>query len=122
MSRTRVMTLHRWLKDGLIPGEQVTPGAPRRIRLTDALIARFIETAGDGFVTMQKVTRPLGVTRQTVLHRVKRGEIEAAYVTKGGKKDAMGQAVRVKYHRRCQATDGEPHAPSRRPEPFPHRL
>jgi hypothetical protein len=29
--------LHRWLNDGIIPGEQLTPGAPWRIRLTDDL-------------------------------------------------------------------------------------
>jgi hypothetical protein len=79
-------TLHRWLNDGLIPGEQVTPGAPWRIRMTDELKAKFTVAAGDGFITMQEATRALGVTRQTVLHRVKRGEIEAAHVTKGGKR------------------------------------
>ena len=42
-------TLHRWLNDGIIPGAQLMPGAPWRIRLTDDLIARFSETAGDGF-------------------------------------------------------------------------
>jgi hypothetical protein len=78
-------TLHRWLNDGLIAGEQATPGAPWRIRMTDALKARFAASAGDGFITMQEATRTLGVTRQTVLQRVKRGEIEAAHVTKGGK-------------------------------------
>ncbi|HTR14755.1 MAG TPA: recombinase family protein [Roseiarcus sp.] len=79
-------TLHRWLNDGLIPGEQATPGAPWRIRMTDELKAKFTEAAGDGFITMQEATRALGVTRQTVLQRVKRGEIEAAHVTKGGKR------------------------------------
>jgi hypothetical protein len=78
-------TLHRWLNDGLIAGEQVTPGAPWRIRITDTLKARFTASAGEGFVTMQEATRALGVTRQTVLQRVKRGEIEAAHVIKGGK-------------------------------------
>ncbi len=78
-------TLHRWLNDGLIAGEQVTPGAPWRIRMTDALKARFTASAGEGFITMQEAIRALGVTRQTVLQRVKRGEIEAAHVTKGGK-------------------------------------
>ena len=78
-------TLHRWLNDGLIAGEQVTPGAPWRIRMTDELKARFTASAGEGFITMQEATRALGVTRQTVLQRVKRGEIEAAHVTKGGK-------------------------------------
>ncbi len=53
--------------------------------MTDELKARFGEPAGDGFVTMQEATRALGVTRQTVLHRVKRGEIETAHVPKGGK-------------------------------------
>jgi len=47
--------------------------------------ARFSDAAGEGFITMREATRALGVTRQTVLHRVKRGEIEAAHVTKGGK-------------------------------------
>ena len=78
-------TLHRWLNDGLIAGEQVTKGAPWRIRMTDELRARFTVSAGEGFITMQEATRALGVTRQTVLQRVKRGEIEAAHVTKGGK-------------------------------------
>jgi excisionase family DNA binding protein len=79
-------TLHRWLNEGLIAGEQVTAGSPWRIRVTDELKARFSERAGEGFITMQEATRVLGVTRQTVLQRVKRGEIEAAHVTKGGKR------------------------------------
>jgi transposase len=41
---------------------------------------------------------------------------------KSAEKDAMGRAARVRHHRRCQATDGEPHVSCRRPEPFPHRL
>ena len=36
-------TIHRLLNDGIIAGEQLTPGAPWRIRLTDDLIARFNE-------------------------------------------------------------------------------
>src|SRR5206468_3837550 len=34
-------TLHRWLNAGFIVGEQITPGAPWRIRLTEELRARF---------------------------------------------------------------------------------
>src|SRR5437899_3064426 len=79
-------TLHRWLNDGIIPGERLTPGAPWRIRLTDDLIARFSETAGDGFVTMHEATRKLGVSRQTVLQSVKCGELEVVHVTNGRKK------------------------------------
>ena len=34
-------TLHRLLNAGIIPGEQLTPGAPWRIRLTDDVMARI---------------------------------------------------------------------------------
>lgn len=78
-------TMHRWLNEGIFPGEQETPAAPWRIRMTKELKARFTETAGDDFVTMQEATRIIGVTRQTVLQRVKRGELESAHITKGGK-------------------------------------
>ena len=36
-------TLLRWLNDGFIAGEQVTPGAPWRIRLNDDLRSKFVE-------------------------------------------------------------------------------
>ena len=36
---TAPSTVHRWLNDGFIAGEQLTPGAPWRIRLTDDLRA-----------------------------------------------------------------------------------
>ena len=78
-------TIHRLLNDGIIAGEQITPGAPWRIRLTDELKARFnVETqAGDGFLAMREAIKALGVSRQTVLQRVKRGELEAVHVTRG---------------------------------------
>ena len=31
-------TVHRWLRDGVLAGEQLTPGAPWRIVLTDTLL------------------------------------------------------------------------------------
>lgn len=76
-------TLHRWLNDGFIAGEQITPGAPWRIRLTDELRARFVENAPEGYVTMLKATHLLGVSRQTILQRVKRGELKAVHVHRG---------------------------------------
>jgi hypothetical protein len=79
-------TLHRWLNDGFIPGEQITPGAPWRIRLTDELRARFVEEPPEGYVTMLKAVNLLGVTRQTILQRVKRGELKAVHVRCGRKK------------------------------------
>jgi len=79
-------TLHRWLNDGFIAGEQVTPGAPWRIRLTDELRSRFVENVPDGYVTMLKATHLLGVSCQTILQRVKRGELHAVHVNCGRKK------------------------------------
>lgn len=79
-------TLHRLINDGIIPGEQVTPGAPWRIQLSDDMRARFSDDAGEGFVPMNEAMRILGVSRQTVLQRVKRGELETVNITRGRKK------------------------------------
>jgi predicted DNA-binding transcriptional regulator AlpA len=65
-------TIHRWLNDGIIAGEQLTPGAPWRIRLTDDMRSRVAEEASEGYLTMYQVMRRLGVSRQTVWQRVKR--------------------------------------------------
>jgi DNA invertase Pin-like site-specific DNA recombinase/predicted DNA-binding transcriptional regulator AlpA len=80
---TAPSTLHRWVNDGFIAGEQPTPGAPWRIRITDALRSRFVDNSPEGYVVMQAATRRLGVSRQTVLQRVKRGELDAVLVRRG---------------------------------------
>ena len=79
-------TVHRWLNEGVIAGEQLTPGAPWRIRVTDDLRSRFVETAPDGYVPMIEATHRLGISRQTVLQRVKRGELDAVHVRLGRRK------------------------------------
>ena len=79
-------TIHRWLNDGFIAGEQVTPGAPWQIRMTDKLRARFVGQAPPDYLPMLEATMKLGVSRQTVLQRVKRGELEAVLVTRGRRK------------------------------------
>ena len=57
-------TLHRLLNAGIIPGEQLTPGAPWRIRLTCDTMARFNNDPGDGFMPMREAIKALGVSRQ----------------------------------------------------------
>jgi len=79
-------TLHRWLNDGFIAGEQVTQGAPWRICITEELKALFVEQAPEGYIPMREATKRLGVSRQTVLQRVKRGELEAVHVRRGKQK------------------------------------
>lgn len=76
-------TLHRWLQDGFLAGEQLTPGAPWQIRLTDELRARFTEDAPPGWLPMRAAMKALGVSRQTVLQRVKRGQLRAVHVHRG---------------------------------------
>jgi hypothetical protein len=78
-------TLHRWLGDGFIDGEQTTP-APWRIRMNDELRALFVDDAPDGWLAMLEATLAHGVSRQTLLHRVKRGELHAVHVRTGRRK------------------------------------
>jgi excisionase family DNA binding protein len=73
-------TVHRWINDGFIAGEQITPGAPWRIRLTEEVKARFVEEAPEGYLPMLEATQRVGVSRQTVTQRIKRGELEAVHV------------------------------------------
>ncbi len=76
-------TLHRWLQDGFLGGEQVTPGAPWQIRLTAELRARFTEEAPPGWLPMRAAMKVLGLSRQTVLQRVKHGQVRAVHVHRG---------------------------------------
>ena len=79
-------TLLRWLNDGFIAGEQVTPGAPWRIRLTDQLRGMLTDTTPDGWVPLGSASQALGISRQTVLQKVKRGELRAVLTRTGRRK------------------------------------
>jgi DNA invertase Pin-like site-specific DNA recombinase/predicted DNA-binding transcriptional regulator AlpA len=79
-------SIHRWLADGFIAGEQVTPGAPWQIRITDEVRSRIVPEAPPEYLPMIEATAKLGVSRQTVLQRVKRGELEAMLVRQGRRK------------------------------------
>ncbi len=79
-------TIHRWLNDGFIAGEQDTPGAPWRIRVNDQLRSLFVDDAPPGYVPIVDAMRVLGVSRQTVFQRVKRGDLQALHVRNGRRK------------------------------------
>ena len=79
-------TLHRWLGDGFIAGEQTTPGAPWRILMNDELRALFTDNAPAGWLAMLEATLAYGVSRQTLLQRVKRGQLRAVHVRVGRRK------------------------------------
>jgi predicted DNA-binding transcriptional regulator AlpA len=79
-------TLHRCLNAGVVGGEQLTPGAPWRIRVTEQLRSLFVANAPPDYVPLVDAMRRLGVSRQTIWQRVKRGELEALHVRQGQRK------------------------------------
>lgn len=86
-------TIHRWLAVGFIAGEQDTPGAPWRIRVNNELRARFVEHPPPGWLTIAEARKALGVSRQTLLQRVKRGELNAVHVRTGRRKGLRIQMI-----------------------------
>jgi predicted site-specific integrase-resolvase len=76
-------TLYRWLRDGFIAGLQLTPGGPWHIRVDEELRAKIVPELPPGWVGLKEAADMLGVARQTVLDRVKRGELEAIHVDRG---------------------------------------
>src|SRR6476659_6715281 len=59
-------TLHRWLADGI-----------RNL---------FVDNAPDGWLAMLEATLAYGVSRQTIMQRVKRGELKAVHLRTGRRK------------------------------------
>jgi DNA invertase Pin-like site-specific DNA recombinase/predicted DNA-binding transcriptional regulator AlpA len=79
-------TLYRWLAVGFVLGEQLMPHAPWRIRIDDALRAKIVPEVPDGWVGLDQAAKTLGIARQTVLHKVQRGELDAVHVNRGRRK------------------------------------
>ncbi len=79
-------TIYRWLRDGFIDGEQLTPEGPWHIRITSELRARVVPEVPDGWVRLNEAAAVLGLARQTVLHKVQRGELAAVHVNHGKRK------------------------------------
>ncbi len=79
-------TIYRWLHSGFIEGEQLTPGGPWHLRITDELRRRVVPDVPEGWLPLDQAAKALGVARQTVLHRVQRGELEAVHVNRGKRK------------------------------------
>ena len=87
-------TIYRWLHDGFINGEQLTPEGPWHIRITDEVRRRIVPEIPDGWLGLNQAATALGVARQTVLHKVQRGELEAVHVNRGRRK-----GLRIKVER-----------------------
>ena len=80
------VTIYRWLTDGFLTGEQLTAGAPWRIRIDQSVRDRLAPAVPEGWVGLADAAKALGVARQTVLHKVQRGELQAVHVNQGRRK------------------------------------
>jgi excisionase family DNA binding protein len=86
-------TIYRWLREGLLPGKQTTPHAPWRIHLTPDVRAQFVPDVPDDYLPLDLAAKRLGCARQTVLHKVQRGELHAVQVIKGRRKGLRIQVL-----------------------------
>jgi len=80
------VTIYRWLANGFLTGEQLTAGAPWRIRIDRAVRERLAPEVPEGWMRLAEAARALGLARQTVLHKVQRGELKAVQVNQGRRK------------------------------------
>lgn len=85
-------TLPRWLNDGFITGERVTSGTPWRIRMTQQLNNLIVPEVPPGYAAMPQATRILGISRPTIMQRVKPGELSAVRASRGKQR---GLRIRV---------------------------
>jgi len=80
------VTVYRWLRDGFITGEQLTANAPWQIRIDQTIRDRVVPTVPEGWIGLDQAAAALGMARQTVLHKVQRGQLQAVYVNRGQRK------------------------------------
>jgi hypothetical protein len=85
-------TIYRWIQEGFITGEQLTAGGPWHIRIDDAMKAKVVGDAPEGWLSLDEAAQALVVARQTVLDRIRRGELEAVHVNRGRRR---GLAINV---------------------------
>jgi len=77
-------TVHRWLRDGILVGQQATPRAPWRILLTEDVRRRLAGGAAPpDWVGLDEAARRLGMPKSTVAHLVKQGKLPAMRTTVG---------------------------------------
>jgi Recombinase zinc beta ribbon domain len=79
-------TVHRWLREGILAGEQATPSAPWRILLTEDVRRRLAGGAApEGWVGLDEAARRLGMGKSLVAHWVKQGKLKAVRTTVGNR-------------------------------------
>jgi predicted RNA methylase len=74
-----------------VEAAQVTAHAPWRIRVTDELRGRVVADAPAGWVGLAAAAARLGRSRQTVLHWVQSGKLQAVQVTSASGKACVSR-------------------------------
>jgi hypothetical protein len=77
-------------------GEQLTHGPRWRIRLSVDILALFVDDTPKGWLATLEATLAYGVSRQTRLQRVTRGELQAVHVRTGRRKGPRIQPQKPK--------------------------
>ena len=95
-------TVIRWVEAGLLRGSQATDGAPWRIRVTEEDRQRLTATQVDEqWLPLKGAALALGVSSQTVLQKLKSGELE-------GKRVRVGRRSGWRIHLLQRTCDNQP--------------
>lgn len=77
-------TIHHWLRQGILAGDQLAPGAPWRITLTTEVRRRLASgTAPSHWVGLAEAAQRLGIGKSLAAYWVKQGKLEAVRTTVG---------------------------------------
>ena len=88
------VTLYRWLRDGFIIGEQLTPGAPWRIRIDQQLRDRIRPEVPEGWLSLDEAaSRPRQWPGRRCCTRSNAANCSAVHVNRGRRK---GLRIQVK--------------------------
>jgi excisionase family DNA binding protein len=75
-------TIHHWLREGILAGNQMMPGAPWKILLTDEVRRKLSGgDAPEGWVGVSEAARRLGLSKSYVVYLIKKSRLEAVQVS-----------------------------------------
>ena len=79
-------TVIRWVEVGLLRGRQITDAAPWRIQVKPEDVARLKPSdAHPAWLPLKGAAQVMGVSQQTVVQKLKCGELEGVRVQTGGR-------------------------------------
>ena len=85
-------TLYRWLREGFITGEQLTPGAPWHIRIDQALRNKIRPEVPDGWLPLAAAAATLGIAARPCCTRSSAANCKPSTSTKDAAKDCVSRS------------------------------